>query len=406
MLILAAAIAVAVALVKTRPAAKAIASKEKSWPVATVLAEPRSWQPVITLYSRVESLWSSQLTSALTADVIAVAVIEGARFESGDLLVRLDDRDARLELAQREADVTQAEARIESELLRHQTDLAALPRERKLLELTRNEVERAQDLMTKQLGAQSALDTARQALERQALSLASREQSVNDHPARLRELQAGLQRAEAQRDKAALDLQRSEIRAPYAGRVAAVLTAPGRRVRPGDALVEIFDSNAMVFRALIPAVHIPELRNAIDSGHALQLSGSLDGRPVAATLLSLGARVGQASGGIEALFRVEQQGGSPLEEGRLAQLELAFPAQPDLIAVPAEAIYGTDRLYLVDDDNRLRQRQVERLGEARGEDGRRLVLVRAGSVAAASRIMATQLPNALEGLLVAPGAPR
>ena len=59
-----------------------------------------------------------------------VAVVEGDRVAKGQVLVRLDDRDARLQLLQREAELRQAEARIAAEQLRHEANLETLPRER------------------------------------------------------------------------------------------------------------------------------------------------------------------------------------------------------------------------------------------------------------------------------------
>ena len=108
-------------------------------------------------------------------------MVEGDRVAKGEVLVRLDDRDERLELAQREAELKQAEARIATEITRHKANLDALPREQSLLKLTRGEVSRLQDLVKKKVGAQSALDTARQALERQAIALSVRQQAVDEH---------------------------------------------------------------------------------------------------------------------------------------------------------------------------------------------------------------------------------
>ena len=60
-------------------------------------------------------------------------MVEGDQVKRGQLLVRLDDRDMRLQLAQREAELQQAEARIASEVSRHAANLDSLPREKRLL---------------------------------------------------------------------------------------------------------------------------------------------------------------------------------------------------------------------------------------------------------------------------------
>ena len=183
--ILGVAMLIAASLIATRPAPAPVEVSERSWRVSAENVVPGTFSPVITLYGRVESLWSSTLTAGVTADVVGVEVIEGAFVDRGDLLVGLDDRDTRLQLAQREAELRQAEARIASELRRHEANVEALPREQRLLGLARSEVSRLQDLVTSKVGAQSQLDTARQAAEQQAIALSTREQAVDEHESRL-----------------------------------------------------------------------------------------------------------------------------------------------------------------------------------------------------------------------------
>ena len=61
---------------------------ERAWLVSTVQAGPARYAPTVTLYGRIESLWSSELTAAVSADVQEVAVVEGDRVARGDVLVR------------------------------------------------------------------------------------------------------------------------------------------------------------------------------------------------------------------------------------------------------------------------------------------------------------------------------
>ena len=399
LLILLLATAAASALIATRPEPKPVAVTERAWLVRTEVANPARHKPGVTLYGRVESLWSSQLTAGVTADVREVAVVEGDHVGKDALLVRLDDRDKRLELAQREAELQQAEARIASEINRHRADLEALPRERSLLNLTRGEVVRVQDLVNKQVGAQSQLDTAQQAAERQAIALSARQQAVDDHAARLAEVEAARARAEALRDQALLELERCAVRAPFNGRIAQVLVAPGRRVRVGDPLVSLYDTDALVLRAQLPGRHLAVIRAALATGDSLRVTGMIDGVAVHATLRSLAGEATSGTGGVDGLFTVTE-GGAGISQGRFVRLELELPAQDDLIALPHEAIYGTDRVYLVDEQSRMRPYHVERIGEIVQGDGDTRVLVRARDLPAGATVVTTQLPNALDGLLV------
>jgi multidrug efflux pump subunit AcrA (membrane-fusion protein) len=397
--ILGGALLIALLLIRTKPPVPAVEVREKAWLVSAERVEPGAWAPSLTLYGRIESLWSSQLAAGTAAEVLEVHVLEGDPVAAGQLLVSLDPREAQLVLAQRDAELREAEARIASEQTRHANDLRALPRERELLRLTEGEVARLSDLVKKQVGAQSQLDTARQAVARQAIAVSARAQAVEEHDARLAELEARRVRAEALRDQARLELERCRVTAPFQGRIAQVTVAPGRRVRVGDPLLEVYDTAALVVRAQLPNRHLPVVRRALTSGSELWVQGEIDGQPVRARLLQLTGQVAAATGGVEALFELED-GGELLQQGRFVRLDLQLPEQQGLVALPHEAIYSGDRVYRIDADSRMRPVPVTRVGEARTADGRSRVLVRSAALGSGDLVVATQLPNAIDGLLV------
>ncbi len=403
--ILGAALAVAVVLVRTKAPAQPVTVQEKAWLVSATAVEPGTWAPVLTLYGRVESLWSSQLAAGVAAEVLAVQVIEGDSVTAGQQLIALDERDARLQLTQREAELREAEARIASEHSRHAADLSDLPRERELLELVRAEVQRLSDLVQKQVGAQSQLDTARQAEQRQVIAVNARAAAVRDHTARLAQLEAARARAEALRDQAQLELERCRVVAPFDGRIARVLVAPGRRVRVGDPLLEVYDTGALVVRAQLPNRHLAVIHQALAAGKELRVTGEIDGQPVRARLLQLAGQVAAATGGVEALFELDD-GAALLQQGRFIRLDLRLPAQPDRIALPHEALYGGNRVYVIDADSRMRPVPVRRIGETRTADGQPRVLIEATGLRVGDRVVETQLPNAIDGLLVRLPQPR
>jgi len=399
LLVFAAAILIAVLLVMTRPRPVPVVAEERAWLVGAMPVELQTLSPHVSLYGRLESLSSAQLNAAVAAEVLEVAVVEGDQVAPGDLLVRLDDRDVRLRLAQREADTIDAEARMEAEKTRFETDRKSVVRERRLLQLTRDEVGRLQDLLRKKVGSQSALDNARQAVERQAVAVAAREQSIAEHPARMAQAEASLQRAHALRDQAKLDLDRCTINAPFAGRIASRAVAIGRRVKIGDPLVTLYNNQAMVLRALIPERYLASIRTAIGGGRPLPIRGKLDGQPVTGELRGLVGEVDGNSGGVAALFDIRAEP-ELLQQGRFMQVDLSLPPMQGILMLPHEAVYGSDKIYLVDADSRMRPVRIERLGEVRGQEGGTRLLVRAKSLKQGMRVVTTQLPNAIEGLLV------
>jgi multidrug resistance efflux pump len=392
--------AVAAGLVATRPEEPVVEIAERLWLVDVETVRQGRHSPTLSLFGRIESRWSGRLTAGLSADVAETLVVEGEGVAAGQVLVRLDDRDARLQLAQREAELAQADARIAAEMRRHQADREALPREAELLALVRSEVERLRGLVRNKVGAQSQLDTARQAVERQAIALAVRQQAVDEHAPRLAELEAARARAAALRDQAALELDRCTVRAPYDGRIADVLVAPGQRVRNGDPLLELYSTGNLFIRAQLPGRHLPAVRQALADGERLLASADLDGQRIEARLRGLAADAGDATGGVDGLFDLVDGSGQTLDQGRFVRLEMVLPAIDGLVVLPFEAIYGSDRVYRVDEENRMRGLRVERVGEITGSDGETRLLVSSPAFAQAVRIVTTQLPNAVDGLLV------
>lgn len=398
LLILSIAIGVSFYLLKTKPKAKPVTVEEKAWLVAVESVEKRTLAPSFTLYGRIESLWHSNLTAGVSADILEIKVVDGSQVRKGDVLVILDDRDTRLLLAQREAELEEIEAKVRSEQSRHQANLKALPSEKRLLELTRAEVTRLQGLVNKKVSAQSQLDTARQSLERQAIALSAREQLVIEHKAKLAELNANMARAKALRDQAQIELSRTSLVAPFNGVVTEVKVSPGKNVRVGESLIQLYDEDALVIKGQVPTRYLGMINQALDSGQPVSLSGELDQHELKASLLNLSGQTDSGSGGVEGIFRIETHL-SHVQHGRFVHLNLILPQQQNLIAVPHESVYGTDKVYVTDNENRLRARQVRRIGEIKiGKSSR--TLIHSDALEQGDKLVVTQLPNAVDGLLI------
>ena len=126
LLILGVAITGFVLLRSTRPEAAPVAVAEKAWRVSVQTINPGLYAPTLLLYGVVEAPQRAGLSAALTADVLQVLTAEGLSVKAEDTLIVLDSRDAELALRQRQADVAEMTAMIESERKRHQRDLVAL----------------------------------------------------------------------------------------------------------------------------------------------------------------------------------------------------------------------------------------------------------------------------------------
>lgn len=152
-------------------------------------------------------------------------------------------------------------------------------------------------------------------------------------------------------------------------------------------------------RAQIPERHLPAVRDGLLQG-VLIASTILEGRTLPLKLKRLAGDAADARGGIDGLF--EFTGGVPSAAlGRPITITLTLPARENLLALPATALYGLNRLYLIDNDNRLQRTPATIVGEAM-DSGQSLLLLKAPELHGGERVMITQLPQAIVGLSVEP----
>jgi multidrug resistance efflux pump len=258
-LILTLGIAGFLVLKATRPVPPPAEPRERIWQVEALTITPTRHVPHLTLYGRVEAPGLFHAAAPSAARVEKVHVQDGQSVRAGNLLLTLDPRDFEPRLRQAEADVAELVAQRDAELNRAASDRKALENEKALLELARSGLRRAESLLARNLGAQAQYDDAREAVERQTLSLTSREQAITDHPARLAQIEARLARAKATLDIARRDLERSRIHAPFDGVVATLDTSEGAQVAASQTLLSVYPDGGLELRAKLPTSHVDEL---------------------------------------------------------------------------------------------------------------------------------------------------
>ncbi|MBN8767302.1 MAG: efflux RND transporter periplasmic adaptor subunit [Thiobacillus sp.] len=184
-----------------------------------------------------------RVTPRIDGSVVAVLADDTDFVKQGQIVVKLDDTDARLALAKAEADLGEIVRRISQTFEAHSQQLANLAVKQRTLEqaeadLARRERAVAVDAISREEAehAHSTRDKARSelALARAQLAASRAEvsgTSVATHPA--------VKQAEARLREAWLALNRCEIRAPAEGQVAKRSVQIGQQVAPGAALMAI-----------------------------------------------------------------------------------------------------------------------------------------------------------------------
>jgi HlyD family secretion protein len=192
---------------------------------------------------RVRVVTRVQITAQAAGRVTQVAVGEGQRVRSGDLLAQIDDREARAAAAEARAAVGQARGRLEQ--LR---EVSAVVTDEEVREAEANFARAQSEFLRVQAladaGAVAARDVeeARRALEvaRASRSAArAQRQAAAPHGADARVAESALRESEARLAAAQVRLAQTRVVASQDGVILERLVDPGDIVRTGDTLLEL-----------------------------------------------------------------------------------------------------------------------------------------------------------------------
>ncbi|MEE2692711.1 MAG: efflux RND transporter periplasmic adaptor subunit [Pseudomonadota bacterium] len=300
---------------------------------ATAEAQP------VTLDVRAQGEVRPRTDITLTAQVAGKIVrtstefLDGGAFNEGDLLIKIEDADYQVALAGAKARVAQAE-----EALRREEAESALAR-RDYEDLGRRE------------------DPTDLALRLPQLAQA----------------RANFEAARAEQRAAQLNLDRTEIRAPFKGRVRTRLVGEGQYVAPGAQLARIFSTDVAEIRLPLTDGDLAKLGLPIsfvetedNPGPPAHLSAV-----VAGDLHEWSGRVARTDGAIDpatrqisAIVTVDDPYGAGADDGMPLAIGLYVDAVVEgkpfehAIVLPRTALYGRDIVYVILPDNTLDERKV------------------------------------------------
>ncbi len=288
---------------------------------------------------------------------------EGGLVALGEPLLRLDDREYRLAVTERRADVQSASVALREEEARARV----ARREREILG-----------------------ELGRQAAERE---LATREPQLRAARARLEAARSALERA-------ALNLSRTEIVAPFSGMVRSRTVDEGQTVAAQMELATIVGVDHFRVRAALPvedaALVRPGNPATIRTTSKQNPAPEREGR-VVHLLADLEPVARQARVLVEVPdpLGLELIGGTsrtPLLIGTYAEVEIEVGVLPDVFALPLAALRPSDLVFVMDDEERLRIREVEVI--RREPDA---VVIKEG-LAEGELVVVSPLPGAVEGM--------
>ena len=365
-----------------KPAPTQIEVAERASAVRVITATKTSLAPTASGFGLITPARSYEAISQVTgtAEYVNPLLKKGDILPEGAVLLRLSASDYNLAIAQARANIRSGEARLAEIAVSEANLKSALAIEEETLDLKSKDLERVERLYEAGTASQSARDGSKAAYLAQRQKVQNLQSSIALLPTQklvqteqIAVYQASLQTAE-------LNLARTELRLPFAARVAAVSVEVGQLVRTGQT-VAMFDGvkNAEV-EAQIPAADLQKLFQPHETqtqGFALNpsaISEVLAGLGLTAnvrlklgettiewpaTLDRISNSIDPKSGTVGVIVRVENAYSSaelgkrpPLTKGMF--VEVTLDADPvEGIIIPRSALRN-GQVMLADSENRLR----------------------------------------------------
>jgi len=203
-----------------------------------------------------------ELIAESNEPILEIAVAEGASVTAGQLILRQDDVRASARLREAEAAVGQARARLD-ELVRgprqEQIDQARanLAGARREIEFRRTQLQRATDLLDRELASPETRDRAKAELDAAEANLELRRAQLEELLAgttieELAQAEQAVQQAEARRDSASVDVARHRLTAPVDGIFDSRLFEIGERPLAGQPVAVMLGGRQPYARIYIP----------------------------------------------------------------------------------------------------------------------------------------------------------
>ena len=299
---------------------------------------------------------------------VSESFAEGAEFEPGETLIKIDDTNYKLAVVRAQARVAEAEVAVQRELAN-----AKIKREH-------------------WLDKRNAGEPTPYALNKPQVM----------------EAEAKLLAAESDLEEARLNVARTEINVPFLGRVRTKSVGIGQYVTAGQSLGRVFSTDTVEIRLPLTDSQLAELNlpmgfmadafNApvvLFSAHVGNREHTWSGR-----IVRTHASVDQQTRLIYAIAEVEDpyglgsDNGAPIAVGMFVHADIAGVNSQSAMVLPRLALRSANKVYVINDENRLEIRTVEVLSTSND-----IVLVSNG-LEVGDKVVTSTIPAAVDGMEV------
>ena len=339
--------------------------RERVFTVNVVPATPADIAPVLTVFGEIQSRRTLELRTAAGGAIVELSedFEEGGQVTAGDLLLRIDDADARDALARAQTQWREAEAEVRDAdrgLLLAQDDVSAAMEQ---AELRAKALARQQDLEARGVGTAAAIEAAELNLASARQSTLSRRQALANAEARVDQAATSLERAGIAVAEAERNLDDRMIRADFTGTLAEVSVVTGGLVTANERIAQLIDPNALEVAFRVSTAQYARLLdengrlNASDVTVALNVSG-ID-LTATGKISRDSAAVGEGQTGRLVFATLDAPRG--LKPDDFVQVSVQEPVLNNVIAIPSSALTPQGDVLVLGEGDRLEALPVRML---------------------------------------------
>ena len=334
--------------------------------VAAMVVQSQPLVRTLLFSARVASTSRVEIGATLTGRVAQVNVAEGARVKRGDPLVRLENDELQAALAQAQAGVRQAQAKLAGlQSSGRSTVQANLEQAESVLVAAKKDLARTQELVTRGFVSAARLDESQRAT---AVATAQRDAALGQLQANAQQgadwvgAQAQVAQAQATLASAQARLDQATLTAPADARVLVRGVEPGQIVQPGRALLTLALDSPLQLVGQVDERYMAQVQLG---QRAVVRADAFAQQPFDAKVQSIAPVVDAQRGAVEVKLVLPGPVPDFLREDMTLSVELVTGQRDQALVVPAQALSahadGTTASVRLAQEGRVVERSV-RLG--------------------------------------------
>ena len=234
----------------------------KSVPVEVVKARPHTGPLDIITSGVVIPHREVELSARVGGEVVfkSDSLSPGRFVNKGETLLRIDDRDYQLDVARLEQEVARADVELERLKLDIENADRLIKISRDVVTVRKREVGRMEQLRRSKTAAAFEQDAAELALLTAMQQTTTQENQIRGFDTQAKTLKMSRELASLQLQRARLDLERTEIIAPFSGVVIATRVEKNANLVPGAMVATIEDTSSVEVRCSLRSEDMPFLQ--------------------------------------------------------------------------------------------------------------------------------------------------